>query len=150
MKKHNYSKYFKSKKRDSGESFFSLDDSVLADQDTVKKLKRLVHAVHVDLFNGTFPNDWIYERVMYALERLECLETDEQYERASCEVEPDCYTDLIDWSGYGFFREYVDEELQEGGKFESLHALLGMAQVRAIERIYPYVWDFLCKEREGE
>jgi hypothetical protein len=140
--KKTYSQYFTTKERPSGEKFVFLKD------EAPESLESMMIDIHFDYFDGCLLNDWIYRETSYAFERLEEYESESDYERAVCEIEPDVYTnDLIEWLKNPYATDYCNEELQEGHKPDSLENLISTAQVRAKERIYYSVWIFLQKQR---
>lgn len=144
-----YTQLFEYKKRDNGEGFYSLKNELSA---VSKALGDLVQSIHtIDMYDS-WPNDWVYEQVFYAFERLEQCSCDFDYERSICDLDADVYThDLLKWvSENGFAREFVQEELDEGEKPESIDQLISMAQIRAKERIYSRVWEFIKNNKEGE
>ena len=142
-----YTDSFTCKKRANASYFYTLKDDPINDD-----LRSLIRAIHVDLFYDSAPDDWIYEQVYHAFERLAECETGEDFEIALIQVEGDAYTNgLLEWAKSGYAQAYIQETLDDINP-NTIDDLIREAQVRAIQAIYSYVWEFLtmddCK-KEG-
>lgn len=142
-KKH--SEYFETKERLNGDVFYYIKED---DTERCKAIKNIVQQIHLNEFNGALPNDWIYQEIAYAFERLEQCETDRDYDYAICEIDAHPYTSfLIEWLKEPFAVEACDIELECGMNPDSIDQLMRAAQVNCKNRIYVQVWEFLKLER---
>lgn len=141
----NYTQYYETRKRDNDDYFTCLKDGIPDSMDTL--LSDLHHSVHKDLFDGCFPNDWIYMQIHSA---FEALEEGRDLDSIRSELEPDCYTsDLIEWSRNPWAQSYIDEAMQEMGA-KSFDQAIGWGQVIAMERIYSMVNEFIEEQANNE
>ena len=141
----NYFAMFVFKERADGSTFHCVDKT----NPNSQPLSDLIYKIHDELFGGCLPNDWIYNQICSAFERLEQCNDENSYECALNEIEGDIYSNnLLDWAKYSFSLDLIDEELRDGFKPDSMINLIQMAQTRAIDQIYSYVWGFLNVAKE--
>jgi len=136
-----YYKQFKNIKR--GE-----DTITVFTDNASEKLRNSVYKAHGD----RLPTDWIfdkYQSILSAITEYDNNSEDDlqenRWEIVDCLV--DVYTsDLTSWlndSNYNVY--YIDEAIQEYGPTEDGFKLLQLAQYKAIDDIFSYVYDLLCE-----
>ena len=132
-----YSEFFvEDMKDDSKTRFIKIKDGA------PQFLRDFVRSVHVDIFDGLWPNDWVYKIISQAFEELE--ENGNDLERVS--IEPDCYYYELDkwFSSSLTFSGFCDEAVAEGlASGKEIYKTIAAGQYLAMIRIYGMVYDFL-------
>jgi hypothetical protein len=141
-KANKYSAMFETRKRDNGNSFVVLKD------DASEELRESVREAHGE----KLPDDWVYGTYADLMERVTEFEIDsvEQLEDARNEIVDnyvDIYTaDLLKWLSDDINNvSYLTEVLEEDGAKDGFQ-LLAMAQYKAIDEIFSFVFDLLTKD----
>ena len=134
-----YSQYFETNTRTDGTNFIALSDNA------PEELKTFMQNLHLEEFNGSLPNDWIFHVALCAFEELEEQDFDEINLEADC-----CYKDLYRWFGESFAYDFCTEVVIEFGEQKDIYALIASAQVLAKDRIYRAVDEFMQNREEGE
>jgi hypothetical protein len=129
-------KWFETKNRDSGESFYSLKDSA------PQELKDMIRAAH----DKMLPDDYKYA---YVVDALEAVEAYEDIDNIESEIEADVYnSDLLKWLSSNLTRaEYVDEYVEEFGisglKDFDLYKIISGGQYLERVEVFNVVRSFL-------
>lgn len=134
---------FTGDKRNDGKEFRKLADG------HPQWMQDVCHEAHGDMF----PDDWRYEFIESACDKI--AETDDNYtiDDARSEIEADIYThDLTSWLGSRTDRfAYCDEAMEEfGGDVKDTISLLQLGQVREKEEVFGLVVQALEKLVEAE
>ena len=99
----NYSQFFITDKRPDGGQFYKLNKEAPED------LQKLLFNIHKKEFNGSLPNDWVYQTTLEAFEALE------ENNLHDLDLDADIYnTDLAKWLQEPFAEEFCQEALDEG------------------------------------
>ena len=136
-----YSQYFITKKRGE-EEFICLSD------DKPSYLHDFIRSVHLDHFDGTLPNDWIYRIISQAFDELESNDND--IDNVSLEADP-YYSSLHTWLQEPYSiricDDYLEEFYSEGGYDMGMWDLISGGQWLAKRRICDSVHLFLLENR---
>lgn len=132
-----YRRFFKTKtvkRKDEKEK-----NIILLSDNAPEELKEFVKKVHMDYFEKSFPNDWIYEEISRAFDDIESYDDIDAF---IYEAEADCYyQDLQAWTNNHFAPRFIDEVIDEGVK--GYYHQIATGQVAAIQTIRQAVIDFL-------
>lgn len=141
-----FSKHFEYKTRTDKTGFYCIKD----DSDYKDALQDFVHSIHKDLFFDCLPNDWVYEQIYNAFERLAECTCERDFEGALSDIETDIYiNDLLEWAKWPIAREYITQCRQDfGWQWADLDKQIAGGQLLAIDAIYRRVWEFLDREKE--
>jgi hypothetical protein len=142
-----YSSFFQMKTRPDGGEFVCCTD------DCPENVKDLIRDIHLDCFDGCFPNDWIYKIIVEAFEDVENGEDLEDV----C-LEPDCYyAGLNEWFNNPFASGICNEVIEQYfldhslshvtyKPLKTIHDIISYAQCRAKRMIYDAVGKFIDYE----
>lgn len=139
-----YSDYFVEDIKNDGETRF-----IKIREGAPEALHDFVRSVHVDEFDGLWPNDWVYRTISQAFDELEENGNDID----GVNIEPDCYySDLDKWfCDNRIFSSICDDAVAEGlvsGK--EIYKTIAAGQWLAMDRIYRRVSEFLEEAKEEE
>jgi len=129
-----YSDLFVSKKRNNGDKFLCLDDSVM-DTDPLYILVRECHI-------GMSPNDWSYEKIHEILCAIEDTDGENMYD---IDIEPDVYNScLLDWVQSNSDRLALCEQVTlESDHINGFIELIMQAQATEIDLIKQIIFNHL-------
>jgi hypothetical protein len=130
------SQHFITKERADKTAFVCLSD------ERPDGLQDFVREVHFDCFDMALPNDWIYEKIASAFDRLEECSSYAYYCQAYDEIRADEYRHQIGaWAANWWAHPYIEQAMEEGTS--DYQRLLESGQRKAIEAIYEKVWSYL-------
>ena len=135
----NYSQYFITKTRDSGESFICLTDQA------PEELQSLVEEAH----EGMLPDNYKYQFLLESFQSLEDREYNFDHTREAIESDV-YYRDLLTWVSSHVDRPSMCDEaaLDLGAVDADLMYLIALGQQQEKSRVLEHVIDFLELEQD--
>lgn len=108
--------------------------------------RELVQKIHFDVFNGMFPNDWVYEKTHALVDSIEEYDDPSDYLWEIVVSNVDIYTyDLLMWVGSNLqFMGWVDEAFSTWGtEIDSLTQAIQMGQYEALSAMASVILQFM-------
>lgn len=137
------SEQFRTQTRPDGSNYTTVEEGSAA--------RELVQKIHFDVFDGMFPNDWVYEKTRALVDSIEGYDDPSDYLGEIVDSNVDIYTyDLLMWVGdTQHFMEYVDEAMEELEP-KSLTQAIQMGQYGALCAMASVILQFMEEQAEAD
>lgn len=133
--------YFTVKERKDGSKFSTYRE------DCPDSVKDLCREIHFDIFDGTTPNDWVFDKIHEAfLFYDEYNDIDDFIYQVEADI---AYCDLFEWLYNSFALEAVDEKIKEYSSL-GLIECIQCAQCDFISSIRGAVAEFIENEANND